>query len=52
MYEKESTKPLTRYGIVQNEGYRASDKHGSGEEHVQHLIYANYSCKLWKKTGA
>lgn len=31
-------KRLTRDSVVQNEGDRASDKHGSGEENVQHLV--------------
>lgn len=34
-------KRLTRDGIVQNKGDRASNKHGSGEENVQHLVNFN-----------
>lgn len=30
--------PLTRNSVVQNEGHGTADKHGRGQENVQHLV--------------
>lgn len=35
---------LTWDGVIQDEGDAAPDKHGCGEQDVQHLINACYSC--------
>lgn len=35
---------LTWDGVIQDEGDAAPDEHGCGEQDVQHLIDARYSC--------
>lgn len=36
---------LTRNSIVQNESDWATNKHGSGEEDIQHLVNLSYAWK-------
>lgn len=44
-------KHFTRDSIVQNEGNTASNKHGSSEEHVQHLVDLNYAWERQRDTN-
>lgn len=41
---------LTWDGVIQDEGDAAPDKHGCGEQDIQHLINACYSCSNREKT--